>query len=218
MTQSSLWWWRVLVLSTVVLCIGFAVRASGQEKKPGGFATVDVGKLLEQYKTRQVMISDLRALETKFAARLARRDNMPLLTEEEHKLLDQLNEKEGGQTADDKKKIQELTEKAQKLSNELQALRQKPSKDLTDADKARLAELERALANAQQQFASLKDDLSNTAQQESGKRQEALTKAIKEAVAKVAEQKGLSIVFTTDVALYAGIDITAPVLAELNKK
>jgi hypothetical protein len=50
MSQSPVWW-RVLVLSCIVMFIAYSVRASGQGSKGGTtFATVDMQKLTTEYK------------------------------------------------------------------------------------------------------------------------------------------------------------------------
>jgi Skp family chaperone for outer membrane proteins len=217
MSQSPAWW-RALVLSTIVLCIVFAVSASGQDKKTGStFATVDFQKIATSYGQREEVEKTIRTMRAKFDARLQRRDNMPLLTEVEQKELDTLTEKDNPSDAD-KKRIKELTDKGQRLGTEIQALRQKADKDLTDADKQKIKDAEAAFIQAQQQYGNMKEDLTNQLQQYGTTNGDKLVGQIREAVKRVAEQKGVSIVFSSEVALYAGADLTDPVLAELNKK
>ena len=50
--EQDLIWWRALVLSTIVLCIVFAVGASGQDKKSGSYGIVDFEKLQADYKRK----------------------------------------------------------------------------------------------------------------------------------------------------------------------
>src|SRR5262245_30418102 len=116
MSQSPVWW-RALVLSTIVLCIVFAVRASGEDKKTGTvFAVVDFGKVSTEYREKTIAEGELSTKKTRYAARLARRNNMPLLTEEEQKELDRLHDKDVTQQTDaEKKRVDELTKKGVKL-------------------------------------------------------------------------------------------------------
>jgi Skp family chaperone for outer membrane proteins len=219
MSQSILWW-RALVLSCVVLCIAFAVGASGQgSKATTTFATVDTQKVANEFRERQAVETELRLMQAKYQGRLQRRDNYPFLTEDEHKQLDQLTEKDPQQqTPADKTKIEELLKKGQQLATDIDALRQKPDKDLTEADKQKLRDAETAFQKAKQQYAVIKDQLESEFGLAGKAKSDALIKAVRDAVAKVAEQKGISIVFNSEVALYAGMDITPQVLAELNKK
>src|SRR5947209_10239738 len=133
MSQSSTSsiWMRVLVLACIVVCIAFSVRATGEDKKTGAFATVDFKKIASEYKAKDAVESTIKAMQTKYDARLNRRDNMPLLSEEEQQTLDTLSEKPM-QTDADKAKIKEIEDKAKRLSDEVQALGQKSEKDLTD--------------------------------------------------------------------------------------
>lgn len=216
--SQSLTWWRGLVVASIVLCIVFAVSASGQDKKSGTvFATVDFQKISNEYKAKQAVETDLANMQARFQGRLTRRAEMPCLSEEDHVQLDALREKDStAQTADDKKKIADFETRGGKLSEELQSLRQK--KELTDAEKKRLQELEAALVRTQQRYAALKEELEGKIREYGVSKSEALMKEIRAAIAKVAEQRGVAIVFNSEVALYAGVDITQSVLGELNKK
>src|SRR5204863_475348 len=97
------------------------------------------------------------------------------------------------------------------------ALQQKNEKDLTDDDKKRIKAAEEVYAKAQQAFAVMKEDRDRKLREYITTNSESLMKSVRQAVAKVAEQKGLSIVFNSEVVLHAGVDITAPVITELNK-
>lgn len=218
--MKSLGWWRTLVALCVVLCIAFAVGANGQAQKTGPtFAIVDVQKVTSEYKDMKVAQSDLVAMQTRFQARLSRRENMPFLTEEEQKLLDDTAEKPpASRVAADEAKIKELTEKGQKLTSDYEALRQKPDKDLTEADRTRIKETEGALLKQRQQLSAFKEQLDNQFKEFGSTNQERLTKVFRGVVAKIAEQKAVSIVFDSQFALFAGTDLTASVIAELNKK
>ncbi len=216
MSQSPTWW-RVLVLSTMVVCLAFALRASGASEKQITFATVDVQKINDNYKLKAVLETQFQQLQAKWQGRLARRQNMPLLTEDEQKQIDAIEEKGPNQTDADKATLKQLMDKAQQLNNQLVALRQKKESELTDADKAQLATLEAAIAKASDQYNSMQDqmkaDLTNFDNQNS----DLLVKNIRAAVAQVAKDKGITIVFNNQVVLYSGVDITDQVLAILNK-
>lgn len=215
----NLIWWRALVLSTIVLCIVFAVSASGQDKKPGAFGIVDFERLQTDYKKKAALESDLQALESTLRKRLGRRDTMPFLTEEEHKELDKLHEKPITERTDvEKKRITELEQKSETLSKDINALRMKPEKDLTEADKAKIKPAEEHWQKALQALAAQKEAADRQLQQFIRDNTATLKKDVNEAVRKVAEQKGLAIVFNSEVAPYASVDITTQVLSELNAK
>jgi Skp family chaperone for outer membrane proteins len=217
-TNSMNTWRGVLVAGSLVALTAFSLRASSDEKKNNGvFGTVDFKKLSAEYKAKDQVEGKLKGMQAQFQARLSRRDNMPLLSEEDQKTLDSLYEKEN-QTDGDKAKIKEIEDKAKKASDEIQGLSQKKDTELTDAEKKRLQETGQKIKDAQQKFAAMKDDLSQQFDRFGSGQQDDLMKNIKAAIAKVAEQKGLSIVFSSDVALYAGTDITPQVVTELNKK
>jgi len=201
----------------MVVCLAFALRASGASEKQITFATVDIQKINDNYKLKAVLETQFQQLQAKWQGRLARRQNMPLLTEDEQKQIDAIEEKGPNQTDADKATLKQLMDKAQQLNNQLVALRQKKESELTDADKAQLATLEAQIAKASDQYNTMQDqmraDLTNFDNQNS----ELLVKNIRDAVAQVAKEKGITIVFNNQVVLYSGVDITDQVLAILNK-
>jgi Skp family chaperone for outer membrane proteins len=218
--SQSLIWMRCLIMSCVLLCIAFAVRASSATDKGAlVLATVDYAKIQAEYKLKATMESDIKALQGHLTNALNRRESMPLLTEVEQLELDKLYEKEATNRSDaEKKRMEELKDKGEKLGTEIQALRQKDQKDINEADKKKLKEAEDAFVKAQQAFANKKEESSNKLQQLVQQNSDTLLKNVREAIKKVAEQKGLTIVFNSEVAPYAGTDITQPVVSELNKK
>lgn len=211
-------WRGVLVAGALIGLTAFSLRASSDEKKNTGvFGTVDFKKLSADYKAKDQVENKLKAMQAQFQARLGRRDNMPLLSDDDQKTLDSLYEKDN-QTDADKAKVKEIEDRAKKASDDIQALSQKKDTELTDAEKKKLQETGTKIKDAQQKFAAMKDDLSQQFDRFGTAQQDDLMKSIRAAIAKVAEQKGLSIVFSSDVALYAGTDITPQVVTELNKK
>lgn len=220
--SQSLLWMRALVLSCILLCIAFAVRASSApDQKTGGMvlATVDYKKIQDEYKLKATMESDIKSLQQQLTGALSRREAMPLLTEPEQTELDKLWEKEVSARSDaDKKRMDELKNKGDQLGAEIQALRQKDQKDINEADKKKLKDAEDTMVKAQQVYANKKEESSAKLQQFINENSDKLLKNVRQAIAKIAEQKSVSIVFNSEVAPYAGVDITQPVVTELNKK
>jgi Skp family chaperone for outer membrane proteins len=210
---------RAIVLATIVLCIVFAVAASGRPDKTGmTFATVDINKISSDYKQKGVLESELQAKKTKLERRLAHRQEMPLLTEDDQKILDTLTEKDQGTLADaDKKRIEEIKNRGNAMNSELIALRQKAEKDLNQADKDKLKTYDELLNKTNTAGNAMKEsglqEIDNFVKENSDK----LLKEVREAIKKIAEAKGISIVFNSEVAPYAQQDITAEVLKTLNK-
>jgi Skp family chaperone for outer membrane proteins len=219
MSQNPLWG-RAIVLATIVLCIAFAVAASGRPEKTGtSFATVDINKISSDYKQKAVLEGELLAKKNKLERALARRQEMPLLTEEDQKILDTLMEKGEGTLADpEKKKIEEIKGRGNQMNSELIALRQKPEKDLNQADKDKIKGYEDVLNKTNTNGNALKESGLQEIDTFVKSKSEALLKDVREAIKKTAEQKGISIVFNSEVAPYAGQDVTSDVLKDLNKK
>lgn len=224
----SLLWMRGLVLSAIVLGIISALGASAKSSRGGGeqgarsdlkMATVDLKEIDDKYLAKKSLETDLENMKAKFQRGIERRQAMPLLSDEEQKALDVIYDKDvAARTDAEKKKLDDLNQRGTALSNEAQALRQKPEKDLTDADKKRMKEVDDSVIKAQQSIGAYQTEADNTLKQFVATKGAEVAKAFKEAVKKVSEKQGLAIVFNAEVAPYAGIDITPQVLAELNKK
>ncbi|NUQ69762.1 MAG: OmpH family outer membrane protein [Chthonomonadales bacterium] len=214
--------WRLAVLAGAVACVFVAVNALGQGSKSAGgsaFATVDVQRVTKEYKAMQVAQTELTARQGRANARVQRWVNMPYLSPEEHKELDAIEAKApASRTAADTARAKELTDKGIRLTGEIAALMQKPDKDLTDADRQRLRDADAARNRAEQTIAQVRDEEDAALRDFGMANQEQLTKAFRASVKKVAEKKGLAIVFDVQVAVYAGVDISDEVIKDLNAK
>jgi Skp family chaperone for outer membrane proteins len=210
---------RFLAISAAVLSSLSAQSVSAEStdsKVAPLFAVVDFQKLTTSFKAKDSIETDLRTMQQKFDAQLARRDNMPFLSEDEQKQLDSLYEK-ATKTDADTNKIKELENKNKQKSEEIQAIRQKKDTELNDADRAKLKAADEAFREAQKKFVQLKDDLSNQISQFGKSKSDELMSKIKGTIAKIAEQKGYAVVFSSEVALFSGSDITDQVVGDLNK-
>jgi Skp family chaperone for outer membrane proteins len=217
--SKSLAWWRLLVISCVVACIVAAMAASGEQagKTSATFATVDIQKVNAQFKAMQLAVANMQEMQAKFSARLQRRQGMVFLTKEEHDQLDAAVEKKPQADAD-KAAVKQLQDKASQLKGEYDTLAQKPDKDLTADDRQRIKDKQAAIQKAGQDFEKTRDDLNNQLKSFDSDNTDSLDKQLRAAVKKVAEQKGYTIVFNSQIALYAGTDISEAVIGELNKK
>lgn len=218
----SMAYWRLLVLGCAGVCGVIAVAAFGQGSRPaaaGGFGTVDVQRVTKEYKAMQMAQRELETRQLRANGRIQRRMNMPLLTDDEHKQLDEIEAKDpAGRTAEEVAKAKELTEKGMRLSGEVAALAQKPDNQLTDADRQRMREAEASRSRVEGQIASIRDEEDAKLREFGMANQERLTKEFRAAVRRVAEKKNLSIVFDVQVAVFAGADITDDVIKDLNSK
>jgi len=180
------------------------------------FGMVDIGRLLNDSKSRQQATADLQKLQQTFYAILRRLDqgSARFLSEADTNELAGLYEKEKPTEAE-QKRISQLEEKGDTLKRELTTLQN--TAKLDDTQSARLA----ALNDSQDKGNGLLQKLVTTLDgrlkdKERDANQKALV-LVRAAVAKVAKAKNLSVVFTGDVAIYAQTDITEEVLKELNK-
>jgi len=213
------------VLAALVLALILGVSAGSAlaaDAKAAGpqFGTVDVERAFNEYEKKKQLDEQLMTSAEQARQKLELRSTNRLLTADEFKQLADLRTKPKQDDAD-KKKIDEILALSKQREQELQTLQQK--QDSTDAEKARLKELQDQLNGSD---ASLKEDTSKY-QTELRTQQVDLSRQVMQevevAVAAIAKDKGLSLVFNKSagepgLVIYSSMDITDEVLKRLNKK
>jgi len=114
----------------------------------------------------------------------------------------------------DEDQIKVLQTKSVNDANELATLQQKTSP--TDDDKARLTVLTGEQQNGQAALQTIADSFKQQLSDQDQQQSTQLESDVRAAVASVAEQKGLAVVFDSSLAIYASNDVTAQVISKLN--
>ncbi len=179
-------------------------------------ASADSQKLLSEYKGRKAAESEALDYANRLNLIAGRLQNggAVFLPETEIRDLAGLIEK-AQPTGDETKRIGALETKAQNLSGELATLQNTISPN--DAQKARLAELTEARRKGVEVFTKLTAAYRQQIDERRDKVGQKIVDEVRAAIVKVAKAKNLALVLDGSVALYAANDITADVLAELNK-
>ena len=211
-----------VLVSVFILAIiaNFAVAAEVKPSTGLVFGTADADSVFKDYTKRQQLYSDLDALKAKLEGELELRNANRLLTDDEFKQLVDLQAK-AAKTDAEQKKIDELLATSKQRDQDLQTLQQKS--DATDAEKAQRTELENRLKTVQQALQDNKTKFEDELNKRLIDANKLVTADIETAVAAVAKEKGLSVVFNksfgaAEFVLYSSVDITPDVLKKLNKK
>lgn len=204
----------LLIIAAGVMFLASSVWAQARGA-PSGFGAVDLKRVVDEYEQRKTMEQQLQQLRDQLRVKLQWRANNLLLSEEE------INEYENlasltNPTQQQRQRIQQIEQKSQQLNQELSALRQKNPP--TEQEVQRINQLtasenrnKEVLAQKQDQFeqelSTRRDEMINQMLQD-----------IRKAVAAVAQEKALAVVFDTSMVLYASNDITNDVIRRLNRK
>lgn len=164
-----------------------------------------VKQYMEQLDARQQL------LKTKLEIRA---QNLMLDENEINELID-LKTKEKPTDAENAR-VKVLTDLERAKDDELKKMQE--TKDLNDQQKSRLQELMNLQQKSKDMGNSLSKDYDTQLQSLAGELQGKIDTDVRAAVAKVAETKGLSLVFDKVVVVYGGIDITDDVIARLDRK
>ena len=176
--------------------------------------SVDIGKLQTQSTRKAKYDADLHAMADRLDAAFKQQAASVMLTPADQTELGTLLSKPRP-TDSDRARITALQTQATQTANELIALQQK--KDPTPADTARLGTLNDMYAGGQKTLQGIGDGYQAQLKKLSDDDNAAFTASVKEAINAVAQQRGLSVVFTSDIAVYTSNDITDEVIKRVNK-
>ena len=179
----------------------------------GAIGSVDLHKVLASYNKKTPAQDQLEQMTNQLQQVYATQSAYNMLTADQQKQLGNLLLKANRTSADDAQ-VQALEGQSQKDAQTLAALQQK--KDLTDADRTQLAQLTDEQQAGAQAVQTIHDDYIQRLNQQNDQVEHETLDDIRSAVAAVAKQKGLSVVFDGDVAIYTANDITQAVIAKLN--
>jgi Skp family chaperone for outer membrane proteins len=193
--------------------------ARAAEAKFPVFATLDVEKAFNGYDKKTQLDAKLQADKAQADEKLRLRSDNAFLTADEFTQLADLAAKPT-KTDDDKTKIAALTKTANDRQAEYTGLQQK--KDATDAEKARLQELQSMGEKAKAAFDAEQTSLYQKLQKQQVDLSKQIMQDVEVAATNVAKAKGITMVFNKSFGepgfiIYSGMDITDEVLAKLNK-
>lgn len=206
-----------LVVSASMLIGGtFVLTARPAQAQTAQFGVVDVGKVLNESKSRTAVAGELQRTERSYQNILQRlaQGSARFLTEAEITELSGLYEKDKP-TEVEQKRIGALEAKGDQLKRELTTIQNTAKPD--EAQTARFSTLNDTFEKGGASIQQVNRALSAKLQEKARDADQKQLAAVRTAVAKVAKAKGLSVVFTGDIAIYATIDITDDVVKEVNK-
>lgn len=175
--------------------------------------SVDILKLQTQSTRKARYDAELRTLQDKLSASLQAQAKYPMLPAPELTELGTLVSSPRPSESD-RARVTALETKSEQTSQQFIALQQK--KDPTPADTAELGRLT-DLGNASQNtLKNVSDSYQAQLKKLNDADTTAFTQIVKEAIAASAQQHGLTVVLTSDIAVYTTNDITDDVIKRVN--
>ncbi len=208
---------NLTILGAAALTLASGMAHAAHDAAPAGspqFGSVDINKIQAQSTRKTKYDADLHALADKLDFQFKQQAASVMLTETEQTELGGLLGK-NNQSDADKARITALQTEATKSAQDLSDLQQK--KEPTPADTARLATLTSQYQAGQQALQKIGDQYQAQIKALSDKDNAEFTQSVREAISVVAQQKGLAVVFTSDIAVYTANDITDDVVKRINK-
>ena len=209
---------RLLTLGAAALTLTPALLSRPAQAAPAGgmptFGSVDIQKLQSESTKKAKYDTDLHALADRLNTAFTQQAASIMLTKAEQTELGGLLSK-AGPTDTDRTRITVLQAQASKSAQELTDLQQ--AKAPSPADTARIATLTAQYDAGKAALAEIGDSYQTQLKTLQDKDNTEFTLSVKEAIASVAQQKGLSVVFDSNLAVYTTNDITADVVKRINK-
>ncbi len=176
---------------------------------------IDVQKVLRDAPRMKQYMQEYEELREQLGRILDIRSQNLMLSEDEVKELIDLKIKPSP-TEQDKARIAELERIERERDAEYKQLQS--ATNLTDSQKARLKELQELQDKSKATGKALEDDYNSRLQTKLQELDQQADADIQEAVKKVAEAKGLSLVLVKDAVRFGGTDITDDVISKLDRK
>ncbi len=182
----------------------------------GAIGGVDLQRVFNEYKGKQAAAEQIKTFGGGLDNALSRlRDSSAVfLPEAEVRELATLYSRPEPGGAD-KQRIGALETKARSLADELRNLQNQNGP--TEQQKTRLAELTAAQQKGAETFQQVQQDFQQQLSQRQNALSQKLTEEMRAGISKVAQEKNLTVVFDSAVAVYTANDITNDVINRLNK-
>ncbi|MCW3058585.1 MAG: hypothetical protein JWQ02_406 [Capsulimonas sp.] len=178
------------------------------------FGSVDLQKIQAGYTKRADLERSIQDINVRLSNQLKTQSGSDMLNLQQQQELQALLSKTAPTDAD-KARITALQEQSNKDAAELTALQQKAN--ATADEKARMSALTNQRKAGQQILQQVSESYSEQFKTEADKINGQFTDSVKQAIAAVAKDKNLSVVFDSAVAVYTANDISDEVLKRLNK-
>ena len=207
----------LMILGAAAVTLASSVPARPVHAAPAGiptFGSVDIQKLQTQSSKKAKYDTDLKALADRLDTAFKKQAASIMLNKTEQTELGALLSK-ATQTDADQSRIAVLQNQSNKAAQELTDLQQ--AKAPSPADTSRIAALTSQYEDGKAALQEIGDGYQAQLKTLSDKDNTEFTQSVKEAIAAVAQQKGLSVVFTSDIAVYTTNDITDDVVKRINK-
>ena len=211
---------RFLAIVAALCAVFISSGAQAQDKKatppPPAFGHVDVAQVLNESKARKRDTDELTQLATTLRTVLQdlQNANVRFLSEAEIKELATLYEKPT-KTDVDKKRIAALEDSASAKNDRKRKLENTPTP--TDEQQQQFGKLREAEEKGQATLKAINDDFARRVDVRQTELNNKTITDIKAVIAKIAQDKGLAVVFDSQVAIYTANDITQDVIKQVNK-
>lgn len=203
-------------LLPLVASVVLAAAVSGGARADSGpsFGSIDLGKVQTGYTKRADLEKSIQDLADRLQMAIKTQSTSDMLSLAQQKQLGDLLVKPN-QTDADRSAETTLQNQSRADATELATLQQK--QNLSDTERGRLDVLTKEQQAGKAAIEQVNSDYSDQVRQQQDKVSAQFTDLVRQAIAAVAKDKGLSVVFDSSVAVYTANDITDDVLKRLNK-
>lgn len=179
------------------------------------FAKVDINKIARESTFYKKKREEIEAAQRRYQTLIQALESSPLMTDEERQKVISI-ETSQAPSEQQKQEVQKILQEAQKRSEMLTGLQQKPADQLSAAEKELLKEYTGRQTKAGEFLRAFTQQLNQQFGEQVTKADQEVTERIRQAIAEVAKEKKVTVVFSADTVLYCDLDLTDLVIQRLN--
>jgi len=220
-STQGLFFIRATVLAAILLGIVASLSANaGQDKSGLKIAVVNPGRVLSEFKDAKKATDVLERMDSEAKVAIRTWQVYPLLMSADQDTLVKLIQKENTAGAEmtkaEKDQEQKLKTQHDNLVKEYQDLLGKPNGQTTAQDSARLDALTKLKNDTDNRIKAKQTEAGTEISKKQDEFNLKIDKDVRDALTKVAKDRQMNLVFSSQVVLYADVDITDDVIKHLN--
>lgn len=199
-----------------MIFLGLAAALTMTLASAQSYGVVDFARVINEAEVAKKNLTELEQLQQRYNTLLQNLQANLLLKDDERQELYGVITSATAPTEAQQKRVQDITALSQQRAQELATLRQKPAP--SETEKLALDQYTQMETKSREALQGLAQQLDAQLQDRLQKSRQEVRTQVKDAIAAVAKEKKITLVFDTEAVLFCDNDLTDEVIKRINKK
>lgn len=199
-----------------MIFLGLAAALTMTLASAQSYGVVDFARVINEADVAKKNLTELEQLQQRYNTLLQNLQANLLLKDDERQELYGVITSATAPTEAQQKRVQDITALSQQRAQELATLRQKPAP--SETEKLALDQYTQMETKSREALQGLAQQLDAQLQDRLQKSRQEVRTQVKDAIAAVAKEKKITLVFDTEAVLFCDNDLTDEVIKRINKK